>query len=361
MAAFSCLLLVKSLDRHNNSAWQLGPQRQMQETSKVFSVYNPLDYESVQGPRADYIAPDVAKVSMLYGDNDYYLRAIETHIKHAKRHRYPTYILRKELINGVWNKLLCLMHAMVSELSKGEHAAKWIMWFDADSAVVNPAVPLTVFLPPEEHSDIHFLGSKDQSGFNAGMFFIKVHKWSLELLANAMTYEHHRPDIDLSFLEQTSLYLELNRTENRKHVLYQPRPWFNTYEFHHAYEGEKGDVFVHFPGLEEDRWKHMADWLSILEGPQQKDWEVELHQTKYPARVAEFWEVFGTARKQLEMANERIRGQEPTRQPLREAMDAAERILWSETDQIVAMKEATQRLTKEMSAAGLMVAVEAVT
>jgi hypothetical protein len=192
------------------------------------------------------------------------------------------------------------------------------------------------------------------------MFFIKVHKWSLELLANAMTYEHHRPDVDLSFLEQTSLYLELNRTENRKHVIYQPRPWFNTYEFYHAYEGERGDVFVHFPGLEEDRWKHMADWLSILEGPQQKNWEVELQQTEYPARMAEFWEVFGTARKQLEVANERIRGQEPSSQPLREAMDAAERILWSETDQIVAMKEATQRLTKAMSAAGLMAAVEAV-
>lgn len=378
MVAFSCLLLIKTFDRHSDPAWQLSTQRHTQKSSEVFTLYDPLSSQPAQGFRVDHRAPEVAKVSMLYGDNEYYLRAIETHIRHAKRHGYPTYILRKELIDGVWNKLLCLMHAMVSELSKGEQAAEWIMygsspelrclelltnrsrWFDADSAVVNPAVPLTVFLPPVEHSDIHLLGSKDQSGFNAGMFFIKVHKWSLELLANAMTYEHHRPDVDLSFLEQTSLYLELNRTENRKHVLYQPRPWFNTYEYHHAYEGEKGDVFVHFPGLEEDRWKHMGDWLDILGGPEHKDWEVDLHLTKYPARVAEFWEVYGTARKLSEMAIERIRGQEPTPQPLRKAMDDAERILWSETDQILAMKEATRRLTKEMSAAGLMTAVDIV-
>jgi hypothetical protein len=100
----------------------------MQKSSEVVTLYDPLDSDLVQGLRADDRAPDVAKVSMLYGDNRYYLRALETHIKHAKRHGYPAYILRKELIKGVWNKLLWLSHAMVSELSKGEQGAKWIMY-----------------------------------------------------------------------------------------------------------------------------------------------------------------------------------------------------------------------------------------
>lgn len=71
--------------------------------------------------------PDVAKVTMLYGENELYVRAIDTHIQHAKRHGYPAYVLRKELINGIWNKLLYLMHVMVAELHKGAEGARWIM------------------------------------------------------------------------------------------------------------------------------------------------------------------------------------------------------------------------------------------
>jgi hypothetical protein len=71
--------------------------------------------------------PVVAKVSMLYGDNEYYTRAIETHIRHAKRHGYPAYVLRQELITGVWNKLLYLIDVMVQELRRGDQGVKWIM------------------------------------------------------------------------------------------------------------------------------------------------------------------------------------------------------------------------------------------
>lgn len=71
--------------------------------------------------------PDVAKVSMLYGENELYVRAIDTHIRHSKRHGYPTYVLRKEMISGIWNKLLYLIHVMVAEMHKGEEGANWIM------------------------------------------------------------------------------------------------------------------------------------------------------------------------------------------------------------------------------------------
>jgi hypothetical protein len=71
--------------------------------------------------------PDVAKVSMLYGENEYYVRATETHIRHAKRHGYPAYVLRKELMKDVWNKLLYLVDVMVQEMRRGDQGAKWIM------------------------------------------------------------------------------------------------------------------------------------------------------------------------------------------------------------------------------------------
>lgn len=65
---------------------------------------------------------------MLYGDVKHtYGRAIETHIRHADRHGYPTYILRRELIDGVWNKLVWLIHVMVEEMNKGDLGARWVM------------------------------------------------------------------------------------------------------------------------------------------------------------------------------------------------------------------------------------------
>ena len=65
---------------------------------------------------------------MMYGDNKYYIRAIETHLKHAKRHGYPIYVLRKELLDGMWNKLLYLLYVMVEEQQKGDQGAEWILY-----------------------------------------------------------------------------------------------------------------------------------------------------------------------------------------------------------------------------------------
>ncbi|ETN46911.1 uncharacterized protein HMPREF1541_01100 [Cyphellophora europaea CBS 101466] len=304
----------------------------------------------IYDPRPEWSGrPDVAKVSMMYGENELYDRAIDTHLRHAQRHGYPAYVLKKELITGVWNKLLYLIHVMVAEMHRGEQGAKWIMWFDADSAVINPALPLSIFLPPEEWSDIHLLASKDQAGFNAGMFLIKINDWSIRTLAQAMTYEWHKPDIKLDFLEQTSLYHELNHTANREHVLYQPRKWFNTYEFHHAYEGEKGDMMVHFPGLQEDRWNHMATWLEILEGPGQKEWEVPLEQTRYPKLIAEFWETLKSGKTTLENGKQQMKQSDDASSELAGAVAHLETVMWSETDQPDAVTGAVSEVQQHMA------------
>lgn len=214
--------------------------------------------------------------------------------------------------------------------------------------MVNPALPLSMFLPPENRSNIHVVASKDQSGFNAGMFLIRINAWSIRTLAQAMTYEWHKPDIDLGFLEQTSLYYEFNNTANREHVLYQPRKWFNTYEFHHAYEGEKGDMMVHFPGLQDDRWNHMASWLDILEGPGQAAWEVPFEQTQYPGRIAEFWAVLDAGEQMLKEAKHWVGDSKNVNAELHPIIERLELVLWSETDQIDAMKTATAEVRERL-------------
>jgi hypothetical protein len=66
-------------------------------------------------------------VSMLYGDNQLYERAINTHLRYAERHKYPIYVLRKDLADGVWNKLAYLIHVLMTEMDKGEAGAPWLM------------------------------------------------------------------------------------------------------------------------------------------------------------------------------------------------------------------------------------------
>lgn len=81
-------------------------------------------------------------------------------------------------------------------------------------------------------------------------------------------------------------------------VLFQPRVWYNTYEWHHAYEGKKGNLLVHFPGLEDDRWRHMSDWLDVVENTPAK-WDMPLDETHYPAEVKAYYNAIVEARKVL--------------------------------------------------------------
>jgi lipopolysaccharide biosynthesis glycosyltransferase len=189
------------------------------------------------------------------------------------------------------------------------------------------------------------IGNKDQNGFNAGMFLIRAHEWSISLLANAMSLKGHHPEVMVGFAEQTALYLQFNQTEYRKHVLYQPRRWFNTYEFDFAYEGSPGDMFVHFVGLFEKRWERMVKWLDVLEGPGQKEWEIPLEHTKYPHEIDEFWSVVRQGRQALAEARNKA---SLWPENILQAIERLETVLWSETDQTAKVRNATEALRTEI-------------
>jgi len=71
----------------------------------------------------------IAKVSMLYGDNKLYERALESHIKHGERWGYPTYIKRQNEYCGYWNKPTFMIQQIAQELAKPERErAEWLMY-----------------------------------------------------------------------------------------------------------------------------------------------------------------------------------------------------------------------------------------
>ena len=98
------------------------------------------------------------------------------------------------------------------------------------------------------------------------------------MLTELLGYPLLKPEVNLSrSTNQESISLVLKKNIGgpdghgyRRGLIYIPRMLINAYEFHYGYEGEKGNLLVHFPGLEKDRWPHMAKWLDIIEANPRK-------------------------------------------------------------------------------------------
>ncbi|KAI1619616.1 hypothetical protein EDD37DRAFT_201280 [Exophiala viscosa] len=245
----------------------------------------------------------IAKVSMLYGEiNELYERAMVTHQTHSSRQGYIQLVLRNQLAQGYWNKPYYLLALLLSEMSKEPWLRlKWLMWFDADSVILNPSFPVQVFLPPDDLSNVHFLVTKDEGGLNSGIFFVRVHEQSIEILMKSINYPEISPDIDLGFsFDQMALQLTFNESQYHQYIAYMPRPWFNAY----AFEPNPGDLLVHFAGLW-DRDTRLRLWLERIEGPGAAEWDIDLQQTDYGHRVDKFWKQFREMREFNATVNER--------------------------------------------------------
>ena len=72
---------------------------------------------------------------------------------------------------------------------------------------MNPKLPLEIFLPPSQWSQVHLLVTNDLNGLNDGIFFLRVHEWSLWFLSTVLAFTYYRPDVDLRYGEQTAMEL----------------------------------------------------------------------------------------------------------------------------------------------------------
>lgn len=92
------------------------------------TIRSPLQPPTI-GASVPLARPVVAKVSVLYGEeNENYERAIASHQRHALRHDYPFYVLRRPVAEGYWNKELYLLSILIQELGKSERErVEWLM------------------------------------------------------------------------------------------------------------------------------------------------------------------------------------------------------------------------------------------
>jgi hypothetical protein len=162
--------------------------------------------------------PTIGKVTASFGPLDAsYEAAIATHITYSSLHNHPTFILREQILSGLWSKHAYLLTILGHELSKPEaQRLKWLFWHDRDTIIMNAQIPLEVFLPPEpDFNHISLLATRDRNGLNNGVFFVRVGEWAFKLFASALSIRDYQPDVVLKYTEQSAMEETLKRVSAR--------------------------------------------------------------------------------------------------------------------------------------------------
>lgn len=252
--------------------------------------------------------PFITKVTAIYDQNDIYESALSTHEAQNSLHGYDLRVLRERITNGWWSQAALLLSVVVGELSKAkEERTEWLLWFQPDVVVLNPEIPLEIFLPLESDlEDVHFLASHDDQGqLDSGVFFLRVHEWSARMLTEVLATPRVLPGLQLApRKDRFALAAMISSETFRDNVLYQPRNWYNAYALSaETSEYGPGDMQLHFHDTSGDRWSGMSRTLNFLSTTPSK-FSVPLERTTYPKETQEYWNRIQTARRLLQKAQD---------------------------------------------------------
>ncbi len=185
-------------------------------------------------------------------------------------------------------------------------------WFNVDTIILNQNIPWSIFLPPNGFDHIYVLGTKDHEGFDSRVWFLRVNEWSVHILADAVALSASRPGITLagSNDDQNALKRVFNESDNRKHVLYEPADWFNSYAKPHGrpFRGTapvtKGDLLVQCSEYQgNDKSSAIESWLARLDNNETFDaLQVPLSEMTLPSRIGDFWTSLKSAKKIMQKA-----------------------------------------------------------
>ncbi|KAK0262839.1 hypothetical protein LTS09_002814 [Friedmanniomyces endolithicus] len=214
----------------------------------------------------------VGKCTIVFNGNSYWERALRTHEEHDRLHGYRLHVLRQGLLDDVWSKPAYILSLLLRELARPEsEPLEWLVWVDADTIILNPHVPIEVFLPPAgpEFDDVHLIYTNDPNGLNNGIFPIRVNRWAVDLFSAILSYRYYRPDAPLVFRDQSAMGALIQEPQFASHTV------------------RRGDLLVHLAGVP-DREKRMGYWLDRAE-QHLDDWEIPFKSTSYPQEAKDFW------------------------------------------------------------------------
>ncbi|EME84647.1 glycosyltransferase family 34 protein, partial [Pseudocercospora fijiensis CIRAD86] len=246
----------------------------------------------------------IGKVTMLYGpwaEDENNQLVLKSHRQHAEKHGYSLHVLDRQIMHGMWSKLSYILHLVLEEIGKPEETRmKWLFWFDLDIIVMNPCIPLEVFLPPEpafEH--INVIVTNDHNGLNTGAFYLRVSEWAVKYLIDIIALHTFKPEIKLKYSDQSAMEVMTLDKKYRNNTMYVPQRWFNAYrgprdDHEKLIRGAQvpestikpGDLQLHFAGK---KVKHLIPTYLALAANNSMGWEMPLSNTKLKSEVAVFW------------------------------------------------------------------------
>ncbi|KAF2480895.1 hypothetical protein BDY17DRAFT_202135 [Neohortaea acidophila] len=252
--------------------------------------------------------------------SDVYEASLRSHDEHNRIHDYDLVVFGDQAEGEYYSRAKYLLRLITNELAlPAGKRREWLMWVDRDVILLNEQIPLDIFLPPPDFPHIHFLGTHDKiHGFNAGVFFIRVHEWSINLLKDVIAHSEAdtpeavhgsvkvgRFELTEELRDQRAFHTILRGDPYRDNVLYQPRNWYNTLPDSTDHHGKEGYLLTHFNELEGPREVGMT--ITILSHARSPEsYSAPVSHTLYPRRIREFWERVREAKQLLPHAQARI-------------------------------------------------------
>lgn len=292
-----CLLLFQSF--HSRP----GLSSATANSLHTISSYVPSKWTHSKGPR-------ITKVTSNLNKNALFEPALATHEAQNTVHGYGLRILQDRIGDSWTNQAAYLLSIIVNELEKPKkQRTEWLQWVQPDVIVLNPQIPLEIFLPPEpEFANVHFLATHDNQGeLDNGVFFIRVHEWSAKMLLEVLSIPSDTPGLQRAARkDRFALSQIIRRDVFRDSVYYQPRHWYNSYALSaNSSDYQHGNMQLHFHGTGGDKWSALANTLDLLSSAPQ-DFSLPLERTKYPAETDAYWNRITMALRVLKKADARL-------------------------------------------------------
>ncbi|KAF2646803.1 hypothetical protein P280DRAFT_495057 [Massarina eburnea CBS 473.64] len=313
---------------HNHGSTHCLPRLSTDDISSALSfndscaAYSPF-FPSEPNP------PRIARVMVRYGTpmEPYEQRAVKTHMKNSIVHGTDLHMLCDAVVDSYWNKQAFLLRLMLEEMGKREEdRLEWLLWMDGDTVVLDQCRPAWSYLPPgyggdgkegrkkqELRTKKNSSNDEDHIGLNAGIFFLRVHPWSITFLLSILSFPTYNPAITLPHAEQSAMQKLLALPQFRPHVAYTPWEFFNTYpgssdgarRYRESANNEtenlggemwarRGDWVIHFAGHRDGkrRREKMTDWLDAVDATG-NIWEEDRVQRDLSDPIRGFWKASG--------------------------------------------------------------------
>lgn len=268
----------------------------------------PLNSFGSKGPRLATLSVHFSKTK---NTDTFYQQAIRSHILHRLVHGSSLHLLCTPVVDGMWNKQAHILSVLLQEMAKPlNERLEWLFWADRDSIILDHCRDATDYLEPSNVALQRQLGklspmkqtnlliANDHNGLNAGMFIVRVDKWSIDFFSDVLAFPHYKPNVHLPFSEQTAMEILLKEDRYKDNVRYTPQHWFNAWP---QEEGHTQDFAVRndTAGLEE--WAvRRGDFAVHFAGCRNKEEEI----TGYSEAAHQVGNVWESGRVQRDVSTE---------------------------------------------------------